>query len=314
MIRYIIKRILSAIPVLLVVSVIAFLIILLVPGDGASVIAGQDASVEEVEFVREQLGLNAPWPIRLGEWVTGLAHGDLGYSYILKRPVSEAIIERLPVTLSLAFLSIVFASFFGILIGTLAAVFHRTWVDGLVMSISLIGVSVPNFWFGLIAILVFSVGLGWFPPGGYVPLSDSFFGWLHAMTLPAITLGTATMGLISRFTRSVMLEQLGQDYVRTAHAKGMYRSEVIGKHALKNAMIPILTVIGITFSLTMAGAIVIEAIFSLNGLGRLMLHAITRRDYPVLQGGLVVIAFSFVFINLLVDILYSWLDPRVRYD
>lgn len=314
MIRYILKRLISAIPVLLIVSIMSFVIIQLVPGDGASVIAGQDATVDEVEFVREQLGLNQAWPTRLVEWVTGLAHGDLGYSYILKRPVADAIIERLPVTLSLAFLSIIFASVFGILFGTLAAVFHRTWIDASVMSLSLVGVSVPNFWFGLIAILVFSVGLGWFPPGGFVSPTESITGWLQSMALPAITLGTGTMGLIARFTRSVMLEQLGQDYVRTAEAKGLLELEVIGKHALKNAMIPILTVIGITFSLTMAGAIVIESVFSLNGIGRLMLHAITRRDYPVLQGGLVVIAFSFVFINLLVDILYSWLDPRVRYE
>ncbi|OSP54011.1 ABC transporter permease [Pseudoruegeria sp. SK021] len=314
MILYILKRLLSAIPVLLIVSVIAFVIIQLVPGDGASVIAGQDASIEEIEFVRNQMGLNEPWPLRLGGWMTGLLHGDLGYSYMLKRPVASAILERLPVTLSLAFLSIAFASVFGVLIGTLAAVFHRTWIDASVMSLSLVGVSVPNFWFGLVAILVFSVGLGWFPSGGFVPPSESITGWLQSMALPAITLGTGTMGLISRFTRSVMLEQLGQDYVRTAEAKGLLARQVIGKHALKNAMIPILTVIGITFSLTMAGAIVIESVFSLNGLGRLMLHAVTRRDYPVLQGGLVVIAFSFVFINLLVDILYSWLDPRVRYD
>ena len=312
--RYILKRLLSAIPVLFLVSIAAFVIIQLVPGDAASIIAGADATNDEIAFVRTQLGLDQPWPARLFDWLVGLAHGDLGYSYILNRPVSDAIIERLPVTLSLAGLSIVFATIMGIALGVLAAVFHRSWIDAVSMTVALFGVSVPNFWFGLVAILVFAVGLGWFPPGGYVSPAESFTGWLSSMALPALTLGTASMGQISRFSRSVMLEQLGQDYVRTAQAKGLGQANVIGKHALKNAMIPILTVIGISFSLTMAGAIIVETVFSLNGVGRLMLHGIQRRDYPVLQGGLLIIAFSFVIINLLVDILYSWLDPRVRYD
>ncbi|AKO99612.1 Dipeptide transport system permease protein DppB, permease component (plasmid) [Marinovum algicola DG 898] len=312
--RYILKRLLSAIPVLLLVSIAAFVLIQLVPGDAAAIIAGPDASNDEVEFVRRQLGLDRPWPLRLQDWIFGLAQGDLGYSYILNRPVTEAILERLPVTLSLAGLSIIFATVLGVALGVLAAVFHRSWIDALAMTVALFGVSVPNFWFGLIAILIFAVGLGWFPPGGYVSPTESFTGWLSAMALPALTLGTASMGQISRFSRSVMLEQLGQDYVRTARAKGLGQGNVIGRHALKNAMIPILTVIGISFSLTMAGAIIAESVFSLNGLGRLMLHGIQRRDYPVLQGGMLVIAFSFVIINLLVDILYSWLDPRVRYD
>lgn len=312
--RYIIKRLISAFPVLLLVSITAFIIMQLVPGDAAAIIAGQDATIDEIEFIRSQLGLDQPWPTRLWEWMSGLAGGDLGYSYILNRPVTDAIIERLPVTLSLAGLSIAFATVMGVSLGILAAVFHRSWIDAAAMTVALCGVSVPNFWFGLVGILIFSVGLGWFPPGGFVSPAESLSGWFLSMVLPALTLGTATMGQISRFTRSVMLEQLGQDYVRTAQAKGLAERQVIGKHALKNAMIPIITVIGITFSLTMAGAIVVESVFSLNGLGRLMLHGIMRRDYPVLQGGLVVIAFSFVFINLLVDILYSWLDPRVRYD
>ena len=309
--RYILKRLLSAIPVLLLVSIAAFVLIQLVPGDAAAIIAGADASNDEVEFVRQQLGLDRPWPLRLQDWLVGLTHGDLGYSYILNRPVTEAIIERLPVTLSLAGLSIIFATVMGVALGVLAAVFHRSWIDAIAMTVALFGVSVPNFWFGLVAILIFAVGLGWFPPGGYVSPTESFTGWLQAMALPALTLGTASMGQISR---SVMLEQLGQDYVRTARAKGLSQNNVIGRHALKNAMIPILTVIGISFSLTMAGAIIVESVFSLNGLGRLMLHGIQRRDYPVLQGGMLFVAFSFVLINLLVDILYSWLDPRVRYD
>lgn len=312
--RYILKRLLSAIPVLLLVSIAAFVLIQLVPGDAAAIIAGADASNDEVEFVRQQLGLDRPWPLRLQDWLVGLTHGDLGYSYILNRPVTEAIIERLPVTLSLAGLSIIFATVMGVALGVLAAVFHRSWIDAIAMTVALFGVSVPNFWFGLVAILIFAVGLGWFPPGGYVSPTESFTGWLQAMALPALTLGTASMGQISRFSRSVMLEQLGQDYVRTARAKGLSQNNVIGRHALKNAMIPILTVIGISFSLTMAGAIIVESVFSLNGLGRLMLHGIQRRDYPVLQGGMLFVAFSFVLINLLVDILYSWLDPRVRYD
>lgn len=312
--RYILKRLLSAVPVLLLVAIMAFLAMLLVPGDSASVIAGQDATPEEISFVRDRLGLNLPWYERLINWLVGLLRGDLGYSLVLKQSVGHALLERLPVTLSLAVLSILFASVVGIVIGIFAAINHRRWVDTGAMAISLLGVSVPNFWFGLIAILVFSVGLGWFPPGGFVSPTESVVGWLRSMALPTLTLGTATSGLIARFTRSVMLEQLNQDYVRTANAKGLRQFQVIGHHALKNAMIPILTIIGTTFSLTMAGSIIIESVFSLNGIGRLMLTAITKRDYVVLQGGLVAIAFSFVAINLLVDVIYAWIDPRVRYD
>jgi len=313
LIRYIVKRLLSAIPVLLMVSILAFIVMQFVPGDSASVLAGQDATPEEVDFVREQLGLDQPWPIRLQSWLLGLPRGDLGYSYTLKRPVSDAIWERLPVTFSLAGLSILFASVFGILLGIVSAIYHRTWIDTAAMAGSLVGVAVPNFWFGLVAILIFSVNLKWLPASGYVSPADSISGWLASMALPAITLGTSSMGLISRFTRSVMLEQLGQDYVRTASAKGLPLFKVVGKHALKNAMIPIVTVIGVIFSLTMAGAIIVESVFSLNGIGRLMLNAIMQRDYQLLQGGLVFVAFSFVFYNLLVDITYAVLDPRVRY-
>ena len=310
--RYILKRLLSAIPVLLLVSIAAFVLIQLVPGDAAAIIAGPDASNDEVEFVRRQLGLDRPWPLRLQDWIFGLAQGDLGYSYILNRPVTEAILERLPVTLSLAGLSIIFATVLGVALGVLAAVFHRSWIDALAMTVALFGVSVPNFWFGLIAILIFAVGLGWFPPGGYVSPTESFTGWLSAMALPALTLGTASMGQISRFSRSVMLEQLGQDYVRTARAKGLPRRATLWRHVLRNALIPVVTIMGLMFANAMAGTIVIENVFTLPGVGRLIFDAISNRDLEVVKNVVLMLAGLVVIVNFIVDLLYAVIDPRIR--
>ena len=312
--RYIVQRLLSAIPVLLIVTLISFCVMQLVPGDPAAVMAGPQATKIEIEQVRQQLGLDEPFLLQLRRWYVGLAQGDLGRSILLGRSVAQAIAERLPVTLALAALSFLFTLAIGIPCGIVAALRHNTWVDQAVMTVALIGVSLPNFWLGLMLIILFSVVLDLLPAGGYVPLAQGVVPWLKSLFLPALSLGLLQIGLLARITRSTMLEILRQDYIRTARAKGLPVFKVVGKHALKNAMIPVVTIIGIVFSLLLSGSVVIETVYSLPGLGRLLATSILSRDYPVIQGGLLLTAAMFVAINLVVDVLYAFLDPRVRYD
>jgi len=312
--RYIVQRLLSAIPVLLIVTLISFCVMQLVPGDPAAVMAGPQATKIEIEQVRTQLGLDEPFLLQLRRWYVGLAQGDLGRSILLGRSVSQAIAERLPVTLALALLSFLFTLAIGIPCGVIAALRQNTWIDQAVMTIALIGVSLPNFWLGLMLIVLFSVMLDLLPAGGYVPMAQGILPWLKSLLLPSLSLGLLQIGLLARITRSTMLEILRQDYIRTARAKGLPVFKVVGKHALKNAMIPIVTIIGIVFSLLLSGSVVIETVYSLPGLGRLLATSILSRDYPVIQGGLLLTAAMFVGINLVVDVLYAFLDPRVRYD
>lgn len=309
--RYIIGRVGAAIPVVLLVTLIAFFIMQLVPGDPAAVIAGSNATQEEIELVRQQLGLDQPVLQRLLAWYAALLRGDLGQSILLQRSVASAILERLPVTLSLTAYALVLTIVFGVGAGVLAAVNRGTWVDQLCMAGALLGVSLPNFWLGLMLIFSFAAGLGWFPTGGYIPFATDPVGWFRALTLPAFALALLQMGLLARITRSSMLEVLQQEYVRTAKAKGLPPLVVVGKHALRNVVVPVVTVIGIITSHMVSGSVVIETVFSLPGLGRLIIQGILRRDYPVIQGGLLVTATAFVLINLLVDLLYSRLDPRI---
>ena len=314
MTRYIFSRALSAIPVLFVVSLVTFLLMWLVPGDVASHIAGPDATEAELEAIRERLQLDQPLHVQALHWYANLLRGDLGQSYLLHRPVLDAVVERLPVTLSLACMSLVLAVSFGVLLGVLAAMKHDTWVDQVTMTGALLGLSLPDFWFGLVLIFFFAVGMGWFPTGGYTPFAESPLGWLRSMTLPAVTLAITQMGVIARMVRSSMLEQLGQDYIRTARAKGMPRGLVVFKHALRNALIPVITLVGIMTGLLLGGTVVIEVVYSLPGVGRLIIGAIQSRDYPIVQGGLLMTAAIFVFVNIAVDILYTIVDPRVRHD
>ncbi|MEQ8297611.1 MAG: ABC transporter permease [Nitratireductor sp.] len=313
MIAFILRRLLAVIPVLLLVTLASFLLMRLIPGDPAMLIADISASDAEIEKIREQLGLNEPFLTQLLHWYGNLLRGDLGESYLLGRSVTQAIWERLPTTLSLTLLSFVLSTTIAVTLGVIAAVKANTWLDQFVMSFALIGVALPNFWMGLMLIILFSVHLGWLPSGGYVPLSEDFWGWLRTCTLPAISLALLQIGLLSRITRATMLEVLQQDYIRTARAKGLSKSKVVGKHALKNVLVPVITILGISFSLLISGSLVIETVFSLPGVGKLLGSAILRRDYPVIQGGLIFVAVSMIFINLLVDILYAWIDPRVRY-
>jgi peptide/nickel transport system permease protein len=309
---FVLRRLLTAIPVLFVVSLVTFFIMWLVPGDISAEIAGTDATPADLEAIRERLGLDRPIWERAVNWYGALLQGDLGYSYLLNRTVADAVLERLPVTLSLAGIALVLASLIGMLLGILAAVRHNTAFDQGAMVAALIGLSIPDFWFGIVLIILFGVWLGWLPTGGFVPLTEDPVGWVQSMVLPAFTLAITQMGVIARMTRSAMLDVLGQDFIRTARAKGMRARTVIFRHGLRNAMIPIITLVGVLTGVLLSGAVVIETVFSLPGVGRLIIGAIQRRDFPIIQGGLLVTALVFVFVNILVDIAYVWFDPRVR--
>jgi peptide/nickel transport system permease protein len=314
MTSYIIRRLLGVVPVLILVAVAAFLLVHLVPGDPALVMLGSDASPQQIQTLRTQLGLDRPLPDQFVIWVREVMRGNLGESFFLGRPVTRALLERLPATLQLALLSLLFALLIGIPAGLLAAVRQNTWWDQCVMAVAIGGVSVPSFWLGLALILVFSVQLGWLPSGGYAPLWQEPGQGLRSLALPAVSLGFMQAALIARMTRSSMLDVLRQDYVRTARAKGVHHWLVIVRHALKNAMIPIITTTGTAFGVLLGGAVVVETVFTYPGLGRLVVLAVQRRDYPLVQGALLLISVIYVMVNLLVDILYGVFDPRIKYE
>ncbi len=312
MIGVVAGRLLSAIPTLLLVSLITFGILHLIPGDPASVMAGLSATPAEVEQLRADLGLNQPLTGQLLHWYGGLLHGDLGRSLLLGQDVLQAVLQRLPVTLSLSLYGLVLTLLIGVVGGIIAALRHNTIVDSAAMVIAMLGISMPSFFFGPLLVLLFAVKLGWLPSGGYVPFMTDPLGWLGAATLPAVSLALLQVGLLARITRSTMLEVLRQDYVRTARAKGLPAWSVVGKHALANAMIPIVTIVGIAASLLVSGSVVIETIFSVPGIGQLLTQAVLNRDYPLVQGGLLLLTTLLVVVNIGVDVLYAALDPRVR--
>lgn len=312
MLKYLLRRTLAAIPVLLLVSLMSFAVIWLVPGDPAASFLDASATRDQLERVRHELGLDLPLWQQMLQWYGRVLSGDLGQSILLHRSVGAALIERLPVTLSLAALALVLASLLGIAAGVFAAMHRGALADRSVMTASLLGLSMPDFWLGLVFIVVFAVGLGWFPSGGFVPLTESVTGWLRTMTLPALTLALVQTGFIARMTRSAMLDVLHQDFIRTADAKGLAHGFVVLRHGLPNAMMPILTVLGIIAGSLLGGAVVVEQVFSLPGVGRLIIGAIMSRDFPVIQGGLLFLACIYLVINLVVDVLYAWVDPRVR--
>lgn len=313
MTAYIARRLIALLPVLLIVATVGFFLIYLTPGDPAAVMLGPDASDEELHNLRELMGLDRPLLVQLYRWYARMLRGDLGYSIFLNRPVLQAIHERLEPTALLTLLSLAVAVAIGVPAGIVAAVRRNTWLDQASMGIALFGVSVPNFWLGLNLILLFSVYLGLFPVAGYVPLDESAAGALRSLVLPAVTLGISASALIARMTRSSMLEVLGQDFIRTARAKGNKERRVIYRHALRNAMIPTITVIGLALGGLLAGAVVTETVFALPGVGRLVISSVLRRDYPVVQGVLMFIAAIYVLVNLLIDVIYVYLDPRVKY-
>jgi len=312
--RYIVARLIQSIPVLILVSIISFAIMKLVPGDPAILIGGPTATPAELDNIRANLGLDQPFHVQMWKFYAGLVQGDLGMSLLLGKPVLEATIERIPVSLSIALYSMVLTLGFGLACGIIAALNRNGWADQGAMVFALLGVSIPNFWLGLMFIVLFSVHLGWLPTGGYVPWQESIGGWFKTATMPAVSLSLLQIGLLARITRSTMLEVLRQDYIRTARAKGLPEFVVIGKHAFKNVMIPVITVIGIIFSVLLSGSLVIESVFSVPGVGSLLGSAILRRDYPMIQGGLLLVAWALLMLNILVDVLYAYFDPRVRYD
>jgi peptide/nickel transport system permease protein len=310
---YAARRIAASVPVLLLVTLISFSMMHLVPGDPAAAIAGAGATNAEIDAIRTQLGLDQPFLVQLATWYGGLLQGDLGRSILLNRPVWQAIVERLPITLPLALFALALTLLIGIPAGIIAALRANTWVDQAVTGLAMLGVSVPSFWLALMLIVLFGVHLEWLPTGGFVPFSEDPVAWARSMVLPSVSLALLQIGLLARITRGTMLEVLRQDYVRTARAKGLPGWMVIGKHALKNVMVPVVTVIGISFGLLLSGSIVIETVYGMPGIGRLIANAIFGRDYPVIQGGLLLTGTMLVLLNLVVDLLYAVIDPRVRY-
>ena len=311
---YVLKRLGGVVPVLALVAVGAFLLVHLVPGDPAMVMLGSDATPQQIQTLRAQMGLDRSLPEQFVIWVGQSLHGNLGESFFLGRPVTQALMERLPATMQLATLSLVFSLLIGIPAGILAAVRQNSWWDQAVMVTAMAGISIPSFWLGLALILLFSVQLGWLPSGGYVPLSEDFWGGVRILILPSISLGLMQAALIARMARSSMLEVLRQDYVRTANAKGLAWARVTLKHALKNAMVPVITTVGTAFGVLLGGAVIVEIVFTYPGLGRLVVLAVQRRDYPLVQGALLLTSVIYVAVNLAVDLLYSVFDPRIKYE
>ena len=312
--RFIVRRLLASIPVLFLVSLITFGLLWLVPGDPASVFLDASATAEALNRVRHELGLDRPFLLRMGDWYLRLLHGDLGTSLLLNRSVTSAIFERLPVTLSLTALAFVVSVLIGVAAGVLAAVRHGRATDQGMMSLALLGLSIPEFWLGLVLIWLVAVMLPIFPAGDYVPFGKDAWQWARHIALPTFTLACVQMGFVARMTRSSMLEVLSQDFVRTARAKGLPEPYIVIRHGLVNAMVPIVTVMGIMVGALLGGAVVTEQVFSIPGLGRLIIGPVLSRDFPVIQGGLLFLALIYLAVNIVVDLLYAVIDPRVRLE
>jgi peptide/nickel transport system permease protein len=314
MLAYTLRRLVLAVPVMLLVATAVFLLLRLTPGDPAGIILGPDATEERRRELRRELGLEDPLPVQYARWLGKVARGDLGQSLFLNKPVTAAILERAQPTLLLTILALLVALLIGLPAGVIAARRRGSWVDLGTMAVAMAGIAMPTFWLGLNLIFLFAVTLRWLPVAGYEPLSAGPWRSLRHLILPAVTLGVAQGALLARMTRSMMLETLSQDYVRTARAKGLVERSVIIRHALRNACIPLLTVIGLSFAALIGGAVVTEQIFTLPGVGRLLIQAIGRRDFPLVQGTVLVIAALYVLINLVVDLLYAVVDPRIRHS
>jgi peptide/nickel transport system permease protein len=310
---YILRRLVLMIPVLLIVSVIIFALIHITPGDPAAVMAGEDATASQVEEMRERLGLNDPIHVQFFDWFIHALQLDFGDSIFLRQPVTEAMLERVQPTFLLTLYAMTLAILISVPAGVIAAVKRNSLIDRLLMVVSISGAAVTGFFFGIVLILLFAVVLGWLPSGGYVDIGDDPIQHFKLMILPTIALGFSTAGLLSRMVRSTMLDVLKEDYVRTAYAKGLPNRHVILFHALRNALIPAMTVLGISLAGLLGGSVVIETVFSLPGMGRLVVQSIGRRDFPVIQGVVLITAVIELFVMLLIDILYVYVDPRVRY-
>lgn len=313
MFSYIMRRLAATIPVMLVVAVLVFLMLRLTPADPAAIIAGDNANAEQVAEIRKRLGLDQPIITQFAIWVTKLAQGDLGESFFFKKQVVELISDRLEPTLSLAVLTIVLAAAIAIPLGVFAAYKQGSWLDRIVMGFSVLGFSVPVFVIGYLLIYVFAIQLNWFPVQGYQRLSQGFGGWLQRLILPAITLSVIYVALIARMTRTSVLEVMNEDYIRTARAKGQTEFKVLVRHALANAAVPIVTVVGLGIALLIGGVVVTESVYTIPGLGRLTVDAVLARDYPTIQAVILLFSLVYVVINLAVDLTYTIFDPRIRY-
>lgn len=313
MLGYIGRRILATIPVMAVVGLFVFSLLYFAPGDPAAIIAGDQATPDDVARIRASLGLDRPFLVRFGEWSWQILHGDLGTSIFTNLPVTTMIGQRVQPTVSLMLVTLVLAIVVAVPLGVVAAWKAGSLIDRLVMGLAVMGFSVPVFVVGYVLAYVFALELGWLPVQGYTPIEQGLWPWFANLILPAVTLGLVYIALIARVTRATMLDVLSQDYVRTARAKGLAQGPVLFIHALKNAAVPIVTVIGIGIALLIGGAVVTETVFAIPGLGRLTVDAILRRDYPVIQGVVLLFSFVYVLVNLAIDLFYTVLDPRIRY-
>ena len=313
MFAYIARRVVATIPVMAVVALFVFSLLYIAPGDPAAVIAGDQASPADVERIRENLGLDRPFLVRFGEWLWQILHGDLGTSIFTNLPVTTMIAQRFEPTLSLMAITLCLAIAVAVPVGVLAAWKAGTFIDRAIMAFAVFGFSVPVFVIAYLLAYVFALELEWLPAQGYTPISEGLWPWLENLILPAVALGCVYIALIARITRAAMLEVLQQDYIRTARAKGIGQGGILFVHALKNASVPIVTVIGIGIALLIGGAVVTESVFAIPGLGRLTVDAILRRDYPLIQGLVLLFSFVYVLVNLAIDLLYTLLDPRIRY-
>lgn len=302
--KFILRRIVEIIPILIVVSIVTFLFIHLIPGDPARLVAGKDATLEEVENVRHDLGLNKPIVVQYFDYMKNMIQGNLGTSLTTGLPVIDMFKTRFMPSIYLTFFAMIWATIFGLLMGVLSSVFKNKWPDYFGMIVAVSGISIPGFWLGLLLIQFFSVQLGWLPTGGI----DS----LKSYVLPSITLGAGIMSMIARFTRSSLLETLQADYIRTSRAKGLSEKTVIFGHALRNSLISVVTIAGLQFGFLLGGSVVVETVFSFPGMGRLLIDSISFRDYPVIQSALLLFAFEFILVNLIVDILYKILNPKIQ--
>jgi peptide/nickel transport system permease protein len=313
MLSFLVRRILATIPVVVIVALFVFSLLFVAPGDPAAVIAGDQATPEQVERIRQSLGLDRPFLVQFTEWAWRLMHADLGRSIFTNLPVTTMIAQRVEPTLSLMLITLLFSIIVAVPVGVLAAWKAGTLIDRLIMGFAVLGFSVPVFVVGYLLAYVVALELEWLPVQGYTPIARGVWPWLENLILPAIALGFVYIALIARITRATMLEVLQQDYIRTARAKGLDQTPILFIHALKNASVPIVTVIGIGVALLIGGAVVTESVFAIPGLGRLTVDAILRRDYPVIQGIVLLFSFVYVLVNLGVDLIYTLIDPRIRY-
>jgi peptide/nickel transport system permease protein len=313
MLKYLSSRIAGMAVVMAIVAVLVFVLTRAASGDPVSVLLGDQATAADIARVQQQYGLDKPLPVQFGYWLKELARGNLGDSIFLQRPVTQALWERAEPTTLLALMAVAIAALIGIPAGIVGAVFRGKWIDQIFTSLAMLGASIPSFWLGLVLMQVFAVALGWFPVSGYGDPGAPLLERLRHLVLPAAVLGLLNSALIIRFTRASMLDVLNEDYVRTARAKGLGEIPVVLKHALRNALVPIVTVLGLTVALMIGGAVVTETVFGLPGVGNLVVSAVLRRDYPVIQGALLIIAVIYVIINFAVDLLYTLVDPRVKF-